>query len=599
MPNDKIPVRAEVPEAYKWKLEDLFESDEAWLAEYEALAEVPAQIAAFKGKLDTAEGLLAWFRLQDSLTRRFGRFRVYASCRSDEDTGNSLYQDFKGKSAARSVAIMSAGAFASPEIMAIPEETLEGFYKEKPELEEYRRSLYQIRRRAAHTLSPSEEKLLADAEGMADASANTGNVLRNADIRFPNVTDSEGNARPLSNGSFVPLLESSDRELRKAAFRQYYSVLDAHKNTLASTLDGQFKQLRFFAKARGYENTLEASLDRTEVPVPVYGALIDAVHANLDKMYRYVSLRKKLLGVEDVHMYDVYTPIVADSAREYSFEEARDIVLNALAVLGEDYTDKLKEGFANRWIDVYENVGKRAGAYSTNGLNPHPLVLMNFKGNLDSVFTLAHELGHSLHSYYSGLGQPVSTSRYVIFVAEVASTCNEVLLTRWFLNNTQDRNQKAAILNHFLDSFKGTLYRQTMFAEFEREMGQLSESGRTLTAELLCERYHKINGLYFGPEMVNDPEIALEWARIPHFFYNYYMFQYATGFSAAVAIADRILKEGAPAVADYKRFLSAGSSSDPISVLKIAGVDMSTPDPVNSALAVFGQTVDDLAELLM
>ncbi len=334
------------------------------------------------------------------------------------------------------------------------------------------------------------------------------------------------------------------------------------------------------------------------MPVSVYGSLIDAVHANLDKMYRYVALRRRVLGVEQVHMYDVYTPIVTEGTREYSFEEARDTVLAAMSVLGDDYVAKLQEGFDNRWIDVYENVGKRAGAYSTGCLYPHPYVLMNFKGNVDSVFTLAHELGHSLHSYHSAAAQPISTSRYVIFVAEVASTCNEVLLTHYLLDHTTDKAQRAVILNHFLDSFKGTVYRQTMFAEFEREMGQLSESGRTLTADLLCERFHKINGLYFGPEMVNDPEIALEWARIPHFFYNYYMFQYATGFSAAVAIADRILKEGAPAVADYKRFLSSGSSADPISLLKIAGVDMSTPAPVNSALEVFGRTVDELAELL-
>jgi len=598
MPSKKIPLRSEIPQEATWKLEDLFPSDEAWLAEYEKLAELPDQIAAFRGKLNSARGLLDWFRMQDEVTRRMRPFRVYASCKSDEDTGKSLYLDFKGKAAARGIAVASAAAFAAPEIMEIPEASLEAFYKEEPELCRYRRSLYRIRRMAPHTLSPAEEKLLASAESMADASTNTGNVLRNADLTYPAVADAQGELHPLSNGSLVPLLESADRQLRVNAFRGYYAVMDAHKNTLASTLDGHFKSLRFFAEARGYASTLEASLDRTEVPVAVYSNLIDAVHQNLDKMYRYVALRRKLLGVDEVHMYDVYTPIVPDSAREYSFAEARDTVLEALSVLEEDYTDKLREGFANRWIDVYENVGKRAGAYSTGGLYPHPYVLMNFKGNLDSVYTLAHELGHSLHSYHSDAAQPISTARYVIFVAEVASTCNEVLLTHYLLDKTKEKHQRAAIINHFLDSFKGTVYRQTMFAEFEREMGQLSESGKTLTADLLCERFHAINGLYFGPEMVNDPEIALEWTRIPHFFYNYYMFQYATGFSAAVAIAHRILKEGAPAVADYKRFLSSGSSADPISLLKIAGVDMSTPQPVHDALSVFGDMVDELAQLV-
>ena len=314
-------------------------------------------------------------------------------------------------------------------------------------------------------------------------------------------------------------------------------------------------------------------------------------------MYRYVALRKKMLGVDELHMYDVYTPIVADAAEKISFEEAKSTVLDALAVLGEDYTDILKEGFSNRWIDVYENVGKRGGAYSSGAAEPHPYVLLNHKDTLDSMFTLAHEMGHALHSYHSHKYQPVNTAGYVIFVAEVASTCNEVLLMRYLLGRTEDKKQRAYLINHFLDSFKGTVYRQTMFAEFELMMGRMSESGKTLTADALCEKYHELNKLYFGPDMVSDDGIALEWARIPHFFYDYYVFQYATGFSAAVAIANRILSEGESAVKDYKKFLSSGGSSDPISLLKIAGVDMSTPDPVNSALALFGELVEEMEKL--
>ena len=411
------------------------------------------------------------------------------------------------------------------------------------------------------------------------------------------MTDKDGNVHPLSNGSFVPLLESPDRDLREKVFNAYYDRLGEFKNTVAATLDGQFKQLKFFANARKYENTLAAALDNTEVPEAVYHNLIEAVHQNMDKMYHYVALRKKLLGVDELHMYDVYTPIIRGGDRKIPYEEAEKTICTALSVLGDDYVALLKEAFANRWIDRYENVGKRSGAYSSGAARPHPYILLNYKDNLDSQFTLAHELGHSMHSWHSTHGQPVSTSDYVIFVAEVASTCNEVLLMKYLMEHTEDKTERAYLINHFLDQFKGTVYRQTMFAEFELMMGRMAEKGEVLTADVLTEKYGELNALYFGPDMARDPGIALEWARIPHFFYNYYVFQYATGFSAAVAIANRILKEGAPAVADYKKFLSGGSSTDPISLLKIAGVDMSTPEPVNAALAYFGELVDEMERL--
>ena len=594
----KVLPRDQIPEEFTWNLKDMFESDEAWFKENDALKELPAQILSYRGRLgESAETLLAFFRLQDETEVRLGTLYGYASCKSDQDTGNGFYQDMRGKAMSTLVAVSSAAAFASPEIMAIPEDTLNLFYVAQPGLEEYRRSLYQIRRRAAHILSPAEEKLLSAAGEMAQSAGNIASVFRNADLKFPPVKDAEGLEHELTGGSFVPLLESSDRVLRENAFKTYYNQLGAYRNTVAATLDGQFKQLMFFSRARGYESTVEASLDRTEVPVPVYLNLIEAVHQNMDKMYRYVALRKKLLGVDELHMYDVYTPIVADAAEKIPFSEAKETVLEALTVLGEDYVDLLKEGFANRWIDVYENVGKRGGAYSSGVSRPHPYVLLNQKDTLDSMFTLVHEMGHALHSYHSTKNQPVSTSDYVIFVAEVASTCNEVLLMRHLLSKTGDKKQRAYLINHFLDQFKGTIYRQTMFAEFELEMGRMAERGETLTAEALNKKYHELNKLYFGPDMVSDDEIALEWARIPHFFYNYYVFQYATGFSAAVAIANRILKEGAPAVADYKKFLSGGCSTDPISLLKIAGVDMSSPEPINSALALFGELIAEMEEL--
>ena len=599
MDHSKIPERSQVPEEFTWNLKDMFPSDEAWFQENEALKALPAEIAAFQGHLgDDAETLLSFLRRQDELEVRISTLYGYANCKSDQDTGNGIYQDMRGKAMSTIVAISSAAAFASPEIMAIPEDRLNLFYIAQPGLEEYRRSLYQIRRRAAHILSPAEERLLSSVAEMARGPENIVSIFRNADLKFPNAIDKDGAEHQLTGGSFVPLLESPDRVLRESAFKTYYKQLGSYRNTVAATLDAQFKQLCFFSRARKYDSTLAASLDRTEVPVSVYLNLIEAVHGNLDKMYRYVALRKKLLGVEELHMYDVYTPIVADAAEKISFEQAKETALEALAVMGEDYTDLLKEGFQNRWIDVYENVGKRGGAYSSGNARPHPYVLLNHKDTLDSMFTLVHEMGHALHSYHSTKYQPVSTSDYVIFVAEVASTCNEVLLMRHLLSRTTDKKERAYLINHFMDQFKGTVYRQTMFAEFELEMGRMAERGETLTAEVLCRKYHELNKLYFGPDMVSDEEIALEWARIPHFFYNYYVFQYATGFSAAVAIANRILKEGAPAVADYKKFLSGGSSTDPISLLKIAGVDMSTPDPVNSALSLFGELVDEMETLV-
>ena len=594
-----IPKREDVPEEFTWNLGDMFESDEAWSAELETAQELPMRAAAFAGRLcESAQTLYEYLRLEDEAGVRLSMLYGYASCKSDQDTANAFYQDMRGKAMSLYVAYAGAGAFATPEIIAVDDERFESFYKDEPRLETYRRVLYRVRRMAEHVLSEGEERLLAAAGEMAASPDNIRSIFMNADISFPPVKDADGNEHTLTNETFVPMLEGADRTLRKTAFETYYALLGEFKNTNAAALDGQFKQLRFFAAARNYPTTLAAALDGNEVPEEVYENLIDTVHANMDKMYRYAALRKKLLGVDELHMYDVYTPLVPDATQKISFDEAKETVLAALSVLGEDYTALLKKGFAERWIDVYENQGKRGGAYSTDAARPHPYVLLNHKDTLDGMFTLAHEMGHALHSWHSCKNQPVCTSDYVIFVAEVASTCNEVLLMRYLLGRTTDKRERAYLINHFLDQFKGTVYRQTMFAEFELEMGRMSEAGDTLTADALCEKYLTLNKLYFGENMVSDDEIALEWARIPHFFYDYYVFQYATGFSAAVAIANRILAEGESAVADYKRFLSSGCSTDPISLLKIAGVDMSTAEPINSALALFGELVDELEKTL-
>lgn len=599
MDNKTLPKRDQVPEEFTWNLKDIFESDESWAEENESLKAASAKAAEFKGRLgESAEALLGYFRLNDALGVRAEKLYGYASCKGDQDMANSFYQDMRGKAINTITRLSESFSFAAPEIMAIPEDTLNLFYIAQPELETYRRSIYQIRRRAEHILSHREEALLAAAEEMAQSAENVASVFRNADIKFPDAIDSEGRPHQLTGGTLVPLMQSGDRELRKSAFENYYGRLGQYKNTVAATLDGQFKQLLFFSRARRYGSTLSASLDATEVPERVYTQLIETVHANMDKMHRYVALRRRLLGVDELHMYDVYTPLVPELDDKISYAEAQETVLKALHVLGEDYTELLRQGFANRWIDVYENEGKRGGAYSSGSSRPHPYVLLNHKDNLDSLYTLAHEMGHALHSYHSTKHQPVSQSDYVIFVAEVASTCNEVLLTRYLLDNTQDKTRRAYIINHFLEEFKSTVYRQTMFAEFELEMGRMAERGETLTAESLNEKYKALNALYFGPEMVLDDGIALEWARIPHFFYNYYVFQYATGFCAAMAIADGILEKGESAVAAYKRFLSGGCSTDPISLLKIAGVDMSSPEPVNAALRIFGELMDELEQLL-
>ncbi len=598
MKQNKVMKRSEVPEEFTWNLKDIFESDEAWEKALEELGAYPKKFAKLQGTLGkSAANLLKYYKLSDEVSVKLEMVYNYASMKSDEDTANSKYQDFRGKAMSAYVAIAGSSSFASPEIMAIPDETMDEFYKEKKTLLKYKVNIDRIRKAKDHILSPAEEAIMAAAAEVTSAPENINSLLQDADLKWDDVVDAKGKKHPLTNGSFTMLLEDPDQDFRKKVFEQYYKQFEAHKNTIAAAFDGQFKALKFNAVQRHYGSTLEAALDNTEVPVKVYTNLIEAVHGNLDKMYKYVALRKKMLGVKKLHMYDVYVPIVKDAAKKISFEDAKKTVLEALSVLGKDYTDLLETGFNNRWIDVYENEGKRGGAYSSGSSHPHPYVLLNHKDNLDSMFTLAHEMGHALHSYHSTKNQPVNTADYVIFVAEVASTCNEVLLMKYLLSKTTDKKERMYLINHFLDAFKGTVFRQTMFAEFELMMGRAVEAGHTLTADWLCEKYLELNKLYFGPKMISDPQIALECLRIPHFFYNYYVFQYATGYSAAVAIANRILEEGEPAVKDYKKFLSGGCSTDPISLLKIAGVDMSSPEPVNSALKLFGELVDELEKL--
>ena len=596
--SNKLPKRNEIPEEFTWNLADIYESIEGFEKALVEIQEMTQKLASYEGKLkNDPEDLYDYLKLEDEFSIEISKLYGYANMLSDQDTANGEALSMKGKALNAYIAAGAATAFETPEILEISDENLENFYKNKPELKVYKRKLDFLRIQKQHVLSKECEALLAAAGEMAEAPEQIYGQLENADMKFPDVPDKDGNMHMLTQGTFVQLLESDDRVLRKNAYDAYYHVLGGLKNTIAAALNGQFRQLVFFANARKYKDTLTAALEGNEVPTEVYTGLIDAVHNNLDKMYKYVALRKRLLGVDELRMYDVYTPIVKETAKKIDYETAKKTVREGLKVLGDDYIALLDRGFNERWIDVYENEGKRSGAYSSGNAIPHPFVLLNHKDNLDSMFTIAHEMGHALHSYHSNENQPVSTSDYVIFVAEVASTCNEVLLMKYLLANSNDKNEKIYLINHFLDQFKGTLYRQTMFAEFELFLGRTAEQGETLTAELLTEKYRELNKLYFGPDMITDDNIALEWARIPHFYYNYYVFQYATGISAAVAIANKILKEGKTAADNYKKFLSGGSSTDPISLLKIAGVDMSTPEPVNDALKLFGELVDELEEL--
>ena len=597
MSTANIPERSQLRPEDQWNLGDLYPSDEAWQADFDAAKALAAKLPSYRGQLgSSARTLLEFARLDEEIGLLLDKLVNYAQRKNDEDTRVAAYQAMAAKATALWVEISAAGAFETPELLAIPEETLEDFYRQEPDLELYRRSFWNVRRRRAHILSDPEEQLLAQAGEMAQAPDTIFSMFNDADLRFEDAVDSAGVRHPLSQSTFASLEESGDRQLRRSAFENLYAGYGAFRNTLAAVLAAQVKQLQFFSQARHYPSSLHRALDGNNVPVEVYHSLIRTVRDNLDKMHRYVGLRKKLLGVEELHMYDVYAPLVPTEKRRIPFEQAKETVYEALAPLGEEYRAILREGYESRWIDVYENAGKRSGAYSA-GPKVHPYVLLNYTGTLDSQFTLAHEMGHAIHSYLSNKHQPAVYADYVIFVAEVASTCNETLLMYHLLDRTEDPQERAELINHFLEQFKGTLYRQTMFAEFELLQGQRCQAGESLTAEDLCALYRQLNVDYFGPDMVLDPQIDMEWARIPHFYYNYYVFQYATGFSAAIALARRIRREGKSAVEDYLGFLSGGCSKDPIDLLKGAGVDMTTAAPVQEALDLFGELLDEMDAL--
>lgn len=596
---EKLPARSEIAEADKWALEDLFLTDADWEAAVKQLEEQLAQLKGYAGKVSaSADALYAYLTLADETENLFEKVLVYSNEKMHEDMGNSTYQGYAAQAQAAATRLSAAEAFFEPELLAMEESRLQGFFKEDPKLEKYRLLIDRIWRRKEHTLSAAEEEILAKTYEMATAPDDIFSMFNDADAKFGTIRDENGKEVELTHGRFGGFMESSDRRVRKEAFEALYQTYDQFKNTLAATYSANVKKAKFYADVRKYPSALAAALAPGNIPTEVYDNLIETVHRFLPAMYRYVALRKRALGVEELHMYDVYVPLVADQTKKIPFAEAKEIVKRGLAPMDEEYVSHLEEGFDHRWIDVYENRGKRSGAYSWGAYGTHPYVLLNYQGKLDDVFTLAHEMGHALHSWYSNANQPYVYSGYLIFVAEVASTCNESLLMQYLLKESKDKKEKAYLLNHFIDQFKGTLFRQTMFAEFEKITHEMYAKGESLTAERLCAVYMDLNRKYFGEEMVSDPQIALEWARIPHFYTEFYVYQYATGFSCAIALSKRILEMGEAGVADYMKFLKGGCSKDPIELLKMAGVDISTPKPVEDALQLFEELVSELEELL-
>ena len=582
-----------------WNLESIYANNELWEEEYAALEKEAEEFAKLKGAIEEdVSKIPAVLDAYYGLHRRLSKLSVYARMRFDQDTTDSTYQTMSAKIGSLGVKIGAASAFVEPEILFYSKEQLEAAEKENERTAYYGRKIEEMLRGQEHTLDAEKEELLAAAGDMAEAPDDIFSVLMNADMKYPDIVLEDGTHLPLTNSTYISYMESPDRAVREGAFKTLYGQIASLKNTFAAIYRGNLKQAKFYAQSRKYSSARAMYLADSNVPESVYDNLLSAVHEALPMMYRYVAVRKKVLGVDKLHMYDVYTPIVAAQNQTYEFEQAKQMVLEALKPMGEDYLSHAREGLENRWIDIYPNKGKKGGAYSWGCYDSQPFILLNYTKNLDSVFTLIHEMGHSIHSYYSRTAQDYAYSDYKIFVAEVASTCNECLLMHDLLEKTTDKEQRKYLLNHYLDSFKGTLFRQTMFAEFEKNAHDYCAQGKPLTAEALSQMYLELNQKYFGPDMEKDEEIAYEWMRIPHFYTPFYVYQYATGYSAAVALSAKILKEGKPAVDAYMSFLKGGESKDPIDLLKMAGVDMTTEKPVADALALFGELVTELETLV-
>ncbi|MFD2661732.1 oligoendopeptidase F [Paenibacillus thailandensis] len=592
----QLQKRSETAPETRWKLEHLFTSQEAWNQEYNDAKALIKKASSFEGKLGDAAQLKAAFELEDELSLHVERLYVYANMKHHEDTAEPEFQALAEKSKKLSVETGEALSYITPEVLALPDSKLEAYIND-PSLAKYRHTLEEMRRQKAHVLSKNEEALLAQVGNISSAPSTVFNLLNNADLKFPKIKNENGEEVELTHGTYIQFLESKNRDVRQSAFKAVYETYGKLKNTVGATLTANIAKNVFYAKARKYPSVLNMSLYGDNIPESVYTNLIDTIHKHLPLMYRYMELRKKLLGVDELHMYDLFAPLVEQFDMKITYDEAKAIVKESLKPLGEDYLNVLQEGFDGGWIDVYENEGKRSGAYSWGAYGTHPYVLLNHKDNLNSMFTLAHEMGHALHSYYSDQHQPYRDAQYTIFLAEVASTLNEALLMDYLLGKSTDPKEKMYLLTYYADQFRTTVFRQTMFAEFEKIIHERTEQGESLTPQELSKIYYDLNKLYYGPGVVSDKEIEMEWARIPHFYTSFYVYKYATGFSAATSFSKQILEEGAPAVERYLGFLKSGGSDFSINILKKAGVDMSSPEPIEQAMSVFESLIEQMEQL--
>ena len=597
----KVLTREEVPVELTWDLSVIYSSDEAWEEEFKKIEKQVPEIENYKGKAaESAESLHETLQFSDKLSQDLNKLYVYSHLKHDQDTTNGKYQGMESRVRSLGAKLSAAASFITPEILAIDEETIEKYINEYEPLNLYRQMLTELNLQRPHILSAEKEELIAQFSEVSGASGNTFSALNNADIEFPTVKNEDGEEIELTHGNYITFLESDQRAVRESAFKAMYATYGKFKNTFASTLAGNVKGHNVSAKIRQYQSARHAAMSNNYIPEKVYDQLISTIHEFLPVLHRYISLRKKVLGVEELHMYDLFTPLVKEVKFDMPYDNAKEMMVKSFEPLGEEYQTIVQKGLNSRWVDVLENKGKRSGAYSSGTYGTNPYVLMNWQNNLDNLFTLAHEFGHSMHSYYTRENQPYPYASYSIFVAEVASTCNEELLFDYLLKTTEDPQKKIYLLNHWLDGFRSTVFRQTMFAEFEHLIHEMDRNGEALTAEKLTEVYYDLNKQYFGEDMVVDEEIGLEWARIPHFYYNYYVYQYATGQSAATALSKQILEEGQPAVDRYiNSFLKAGCSNFPIEVLKAAGVDMESPTPIQEACKVFEEKLSELEALLL
>lgn len=594
----KVITREEQQLENTWDLTSIFESDEAWEKAYQAVENRIGEAEKFRKGIHSAEELLEVLELDREVSEALGKIYVYAHLKHDQDTSNDTYSGMETRARSLVIKLNTSWSFITPAILSIPEAQLKEYMKDE-RLKEFKFDLEKLNAERPFILSDKEEQLMARAGEVMHTPTQVYGMFNNADLEFEPAVDKGGNEHTLTQGTYIDLLKSDDRVLRESAYENFYAQYGQYKNTLSQTLAGEINTHVFSSQARGYNSSRHQALKNNHIPEEVYDNLVNTVNDHLDLLHRYTKLRKDLLGLDSLKMYDVYTPLVKDVDFKVTYEEAKDWVLNALAPLGTEYTNILKEGFNNRWVDVYENKGKRSGAYSSGTYGTNPYILLNWQDNVDNVFTLAHEFGHSVHSYYSRKNQTSNQADYSIFVAEVASTFNEALLADYMFNTLEDKKKKLYLINEQLEGFRGTVFRQTMFAEFEHQIHVMREQGEPLTAGRLNEVYGELNKKYFGETVDYDDNIDVEWARIPHFYMNYYVYQYATGYSAAASLSKQVLEGGEPAAERYiNEFLKKGSSNYPIEILKNAGVDMTTAEPVENAMKVFEAQLDQFEQLL-